>query len=209
MTSILQSWKFTDTVTASRRSALLAHGSFGELINLVGLDAKVLQSRSKPGGAPGLTDCFQPVFTLELPHTGDALFNGPFGYRAQYWISPTQGLAANCLLLQSLTPRLLEALDLNSDPYLERIDIRTSLAAASAKIWIADEDRVLDGNSDLDVDRWVREARKGVQLAKWGISAPLVTRFEVKGALLDHAGNEVVPARKIRRHFDIHRFGYS
>jgi hypothetical protein len=207
--SVLQAWKFTETVPQSRRDALVAPGSFEALTDLVTLDATAIRARSKPGGDAGLTDCIQPVFTVELPQSGDALFNGPFGYRAQYWISPTHGLASNCKLLASLAHKLLGAVDLKSDPGLRKIDICASLAGASAKIWIAEEDVLLDGTWDLDIERWVEEARNGVQLARWGISAPIVTKFEVKGALLDPYGNEVVPARKIRRHLDIHHYGFS
>ena len=44
----------------------------------------------------------QPIFTLELKGSGDALFNGPFGYRAQYLLGPNIGLAANAALLAAL-----------------------------------------------------------------------------------------------------------
>ena len=62
---------------------------------------------------------------------------------------------------------------------------------------------------DLSVEPWQTEARRGVRLACWGLAAPVVTRFEVKGALMDSYFNEVVPSRKVGRHFDIHHYGYS
>ncbi len=62
---------------------------------------------------------------------------------------------------------------------------------------------------DLEIDRWVSEAANGVQLAHWGLAAPLVSWFEVKGALVDPYGNEVVPYRKIRRHYEIFHYGFS
>ena len=209
MASVLQDWKFTGAVPQSRRDALAAPGSFDALIDLVTVDATGIRARSKPGSDAGLRDCIQPVFTLELPNAGDALFNGPFGYRAQYWISPTQGLAANRLLLTSLTSRLLGAVDIKADPGLAKIDICASLAGASAKIWIAEQYVPSEASWDLDIDRWVQEAHGGVELACLGIWAPMATKFEVKGALLDPYGNEVVPARKIKRHLDIHHYGFS
>jgi len=36
-----------------------------------------------------------------------------------------------------------------------------------------------------------------------------VTRFQVKGALLDAFGHEHVPHRKLRRHQDIHHYGFA
>ncbi len=62
---------------------------------------------------------------------------------------------------------------------------------------------------DLAVVRWAEAAENHVELAQWGICAPAVEKFEVKGALIDPFGNEVVPARKIGRHYDIHNYGFS
>jgi hypothetical protein len=36
-----------------------------------------------------------------------------------------------------------------------------------------------------------------------------VREFEIKGALIDPAGHEVIPEHKIRRHYHIHDFGFS
>jgi len=210
MVDTLHAWKYSDRVPETRRTALAEPGSFEELVRLVSDDARGIRVRARKGTDPGLTDCVQPIFTLELPNAGDPLFNGPWGYRAQYWESPGQGLAANCMLLASLAPKLLGAIDTRAEPELAKIDVCASLHAASAKIWIQEMPSLLmEPTWDLNVDRWVLEARNGVELARWGLSAPLATKFEVKGALIDPYGNEVVPSRKIRRHYDIHHYGFS
>ena len=123
-------------------------------------------------------------------------------------MSPWQGLAANSALLAALAPKLLGAIDPKTEPDLAKIDVCASLHAASAKMWIQ-EPPILLTTTDLDVERWVPEAQNGVQLARWGLAAPLVTTFEVKGALMDPYGNEVVPVGKIRRHYDIYHYGFS
>jgi len=46
-------------------------------------------------------------------------------------------------------------------------------------------------------------------MARLGLAAPQQTKFELKGALLDAHGNEPASARKIKRHLDIHNFGFS
>lgn len=206
----LAAWRYTDRVDEARRTALAAPGSFHEIIRLVSEDAREIRARSETGRDRGLTDCVQPIFTLELPTTGDLLFNGPWGYRAQYWVSAGHGLAANAALLAALAPKLLGAVDTKVAPGLAKIDLCASLHAASAKIWIREIPSLLvDPTADLDVERWVLEARRGVELARWGLAAPPVTQFEVKGALIDPYGNEVVPLRKLRRHYDIHHYGFS
>jgi hypothetical protein len=84
------------------------------------------------------------------------------------------------------------------------------LAPTSAKFWIQEIPSLLQNPTiDLKVERWYAEAQRGVQLAQWGLSAPGETKFVVKGALLDPWGNEVVPSRKITRHYDIHHYGFS
>lgn len=210
MRDILGAWRYTDLVNEERREALSAPGSFEELVFRVSADACNISARAKRGEGRGLTDCVQPIFTLEMPNAGDPLFNGPWGYRAQYWASPSKGLAANALLLTSLAPKLLAAIDLNVAPELAMIDVCASLHALSAKLWIKENlFRMINPPSHLAIERWNNEAHRGVELARLGLWAPKAIEFEVKGALLDPYGNEVVPCRKIRRHYDIHHYGFS
>lgn len=207
---MLTAWRYTNSVPETRRAALAEPGCFAELVAFVKEDAEEIHVRACRGADPGLTDCIQPIFTLKLPKTGDPLFNGPWGYRAQYWLSPLTGLTANATLLAALMPKLLAAVDIDAAPELAKINVCTSLCATSAKIWIQEiPSLLLNPTTDLDIERWREEAQRGVQLARWGLSAPEVARFEVKGALIDPHGNEVVPTRKILRHQDIHHYGFS
>ena len=202
-------WKYLDHVLDARRTALASAGSFAALVGQVVDDVTNIQVRVEAGRAKGLTGCVQPLFTINLPNTGDALFNGPFGYRAQYWLSPEQGLAANATLLTALAPRLLGALQTCTDHNLSRIDVCAALSAASAKIWIREASFLASPIADLNIDRWADNARKGIELAKFGLMAPEITKFEIMGALIDPYGHEVVPADKIRRHYQIHHYGFS
>lgn len=203
-------WKYTDNVLEARRELLAKPSSYEVLVDLVIADVRNIQVRPQKGTDQGLTDCIQPIFSFELPDTGDALFNGPWGYRAQYWASPGQGLAANCMLLAALTPKLLGAMDIKATNELGRINVCASLHAASAKIWIQEIPSLLiNPTLDLDVERWTLAAKDNVQLARWGLCAPEVKYFEVKGALMSPYDNEVVPCRKVRRHYDIHYYGFS
>ena len=205
-------WLYLDTVPANRREKLAESGSFDELATLIISETKVTRVQVSPGRDAGLTDCIQPIFLIHLPATGDAFFNGPFGYRAQYWKSPGTGLGANAELLTALSSVLLASLMEFEVPELGKIDICASLRCASAKIWVLESDiksTLINPVRTLVIQRWLCEADKGVELATWGVCAPEVTNFEVKGALMDPYGHEVVPERKTRRHFDIFHYGFS
>jgi hypothetical protein len=202
-------WEYNQHVPLARRTALASAGSFSALVERVVADAMNVRVRAEPGRAKGLTDCLQPLFTLDLPTTGDALFNGPYGYRAQYWLAPELGLAANATLLAALTPTLLTALGSCTDDDLSRIDVCAAISAVSAKLWIRESSALTTPTADLAVSRWAENASKGIELARLGLMAPEITKFEVKGALINPYGHEVVPAEKIRRHWQIHHYGFS
>jgi hypothetical protein len=203
------SWAYTDRVPQSRRDALARFSSFEELLKAAVADASNIKVVARPGGDHGLTQSVQTVFYVDFPSTGDALHNGPHGYRAQYLLDPWVGLASNHRLIEALTPKLIGSVDLEAQPALRKVNVCASLSATSAKIWIREGSVLLEKAEDLAVTSWVAEARRGVELAAWGVMAPTAERFEVKGALLTEEGHEMVPSRKIRRHMQIHQYGYS
>jgi hypothetical protein len=207
MVDILSKWKYSN-VDVERQQKLAAPGSFENLIQLVVDDIREITVRAKSGELPSLKHCLQPIFSFQLPRTGDPLFNGPWGYRAQYWLSPETGLAANAKLIAALKPILLAAVDFEQVPDLKDFNIASSLAAASAKIWI-NESAQSTFLKDLEIERWVNAANHGNAKAESGLWAPKAKQFEIKGALIDPSGNEIVPADKICRHFEIHNYGFS
>jgi hypothetical protein len=208
MMAILREWIYSSNIDSSRQQSLAKPGSFEELVRITKADILDISVRSEPGRSAGLKHAWQPVFSFHLPTAGDPLFNGPWGYRAQYWLSPEQGLAANAMLISALKPKLLAAVDLDREPDLKKINICSSLVAASAKFWI-DEKAQSRFSRDLAVERWKTEAERGNEKAEWGLCAPEATKFEIKGALIDPYGNELVPEIKICRHIEIHNYGFS
>ena len=97
--------------------------------------AKPYQTQSSPTStqSPALIGvshnaCSQ--FFFYLVATGDAMFNGPWGYRAQYWVHPSRGLAANRELISALTPKLLAAVDILAAPDLAKLDLCACLRPA-------------------------------------------------------------------------------
>jgi len=210
MDEITTAWRYTAAVDPARRRTLAAPGRFINLVSLVATDIRDVHVRVRDGKDPGLKDCMQPIFTFHLPSTGDALFNGPFGLRAQYFLDPWNGLAANGVVISKLAPSLVQSVHGDESTDLSSLDVFKSLHAASAKLWIIEDGtQFADTPIGLAVKRWSEAAQNGNELAQFGILAPVPRRFEVKGALLDSHGHEVVPKTKVGRHFEIHSYGYS
>jgi hypothetical protein len=91
------------------------------------------------------------------------------------------------------------ALEQTHDARSKGIDGPLSLRAASAKIWIKEFDSdYRDLNADLAVKRWVDAVENGEGM-KRSLVAPVARIFEVKGALINPYGHEVVPRFKIDR----------
>jgi len=158
-----------------------------------------------------LKHCVQPVFDIVVSDVAfDAFFNSSEGYRAQFLITPIAGIIANFALIEALHEQLIAESNRARVQELEAISVPTSLKATSSKVWIHEGDFPFQNlTCDLAVDTWVACASRGELKAKWGLCAPAGTRIQVKGALLDPAGNEVVPGKKILRHHEIHHFGFS
>ena len=208
MSDAFEPW-FCPTFDSVRRSRLERIGSFDEVIARLQSAIRRVASRKKPGQDEGLTECWQPVFTLFIDgESFDSFFNAQCGYRAQYARDADLGLAANGRLMHELMDRLLE--QAASDSELAALPVQRSLEAASAKIWPMDDDLAFTHfRRDLCVPQWVRAADRGNEDAQMGLVAPEAAILEIKGALLDTYGHEVVPASKIQRRQQIHEHGFS
>jgi hypothetical protein len=200
---------FAPEFATARRWRLESFRSFGEVVAAVQASITRIEATKKPGNDDGLTDCWQPVFTLYIDRESfDAFYNAPCGYRAQYARDPDAGLAANGFLISKLAPVLLDEVKSNQD--LAELPVRRSLEAASAKVWPLEDDLAFSRfERHLSVPRWVAAADGGSEKARMGLVAPEANLLEVKGGLLDAYKNERVPASKVRRRHHIHEFGFS
>jgi hypothetical protein len=203
-------WKYSTTFDRVRLARLTALKDFGEVVAHLQSSIRDIQLRSCKGREVELQACVQPVFTVSVDGDAfDAFFNSPVGYRASYLKDVNQGLLANLVLVESLLERLLSVAQQQCIPELTAIDVRASLLATSCKVWIHEDDFPFQSPTrDLAIEPWL-QAAVGERKATWGLCAPTGTRLEVKGALLDPSGHEIVPLKKILRRYDIQRFGFS
>lgn len=138
--------------------------------------------------------------------TFDQLFNGRSGYRAQYYLSPEEGILYNRDVLEGLTSCITE---LARKLVLSHPDrIRTSLLAPHSKIWVVNERQEFENAESgmILARRWVENK------ACLGCRAPLprCPRVDVKGAFVDpHYSDVFVDDLKLDRAWDLHRKGFT
>jgi hypothetical protein len=137
----------------------------------------------------------------------DQLFNGRAGYRAQYYLSPDEGILFNRDLVVGLHNSIKAAYPYASlevgFPVIER-----SILGPHSKIWIYGEVDAFDSSeSDLvNPSRWVDNN------ASRGRKAPLPQhhKLDLKGTFIEPNGPGMfIDELKLDRAWDLHRKGYT
>jgi hypothetical protein len=140
--------------------------------------------------------------------TFDHFFNGRSGYRAQYYLSPAEGIRFNIEILRALGPALKHANRLQRHSADWDL-IEHSLLAPHSKLWVFDDKAAFDeATADtLNPQRWVENAD-----ALRGRRAPLPGHLmiDVKGAFIHPITLDVfVDEFKADRACDLFRKGFS
>jgi hypothetical protein len=137
----------------------------------------------------------------------DQLFNGRCGYRAQYYLSPEEGILFNRTIVRGLKPVICRAYELTPlEADLELV--LYSLTRPHAKIWIYKEQEAFGeaAKNSLNPQRWVENG------ATLGRRAPLPQHYTVdlKGAFIHPKTKELfVDELKLSRPCDLHCRGFS
>jgi hypothetical protein len=136
----------------------------------------------------------------------DYLFNGPTGYRAQYYHSPCAGVAYNGAIKQALA---LKAISLQHSPV--EFAARTSLAGPWSKIWPLGNGATFSEapENQLRARRWVEHNERASNM---GLRAPLPKEPRVKfiGTWVEPVSSEVwLSPDKVDRAMRLHYRGYA
>ena len=160
------------------------------------------------------------VATLVLKHEDfDLLFNALNGLRYQYYVSPVGGKNADRYIIRKILPLLLESHVIDDGISLN--EIKESLKAESAKVWVAESgnEPKLDcltcagewsardqaPKPEIINGRWERKKNGSAS----GASAPYLTKLRVIGGFLNNEGKEWVDERKMNRAREIHDTGWT
>jgi len=140
--------------------------------------------------------------------TYDILFNGRSGYRAQYYLSPEEGIIYNRQIIDGLLSPIRIAYD--RKPHETSFDlIERSLRTPHAKIWVYEtpgRDPFYDaGPTTLNAPRWIKNN------ASRGRYCPLpldLLMIDLKGAFIDpHSADFFVGDDKENRACDLYSKG--
>lgn len=134
------------------------------------------ESLCKPG-------YFRAVAQIPLEEvTFDQLFNGRSGYRAQYYLSPEEGILFNRELIYALIPALRHAYRLRPLPTDWDL-MQLSLETRHSKIWVFEDKVAFDDSikETLNPKRWVaNDACRGRR-----VPLPAHRKIDVKGAFIE------------------------
>jgi hypothetical protein len=208
----MMEWEYSAVVPPDRVSRLLAPSTIGTIANLVASQMEVACCHFQP--CDDHSDFGRVAYCIRVSNElFDLFFNSPHGYRGAYFRSPGAGIDANRILIDTLTPKLLEVTGDGATP--EEADrLRESLLSGSAKAWLAEHGKHIcpkcegefgngTGSSEILNGRWERGDSGN------GRYAPRLTKIRVFGAFLDDRKNEFIPAPKRHRATEIHRCGWS
>jgi len=142
-----------------------------------------------------------------LRSTFDQLLNGRSGYRAQFYLSPEEGVLYNRDLLLRILPAI-EAAYRRNPIVVELSRVLQSLLAPHAKVWVYGEKKAFDeaAANTVNPPRWIQNG------STRGRKAPLPSRLtiDVKAAFLQ-AGTEClfVDELKLDRPMELFSKGWT
>jgi hypothetical protein len=151
---------------------------------------------------------FRLVAHVPLTETGfDQLFNGRAGYRAQYYLSPEEGVLYNRDILKGLASAIHHAYE-RQPLTIEWPLVERSIDAPHAKIWVFEEKAAFDSAApaQLNPPRWVANN------ATTGRKVPLPDHFtlDVKGAFIGPGTDDMfIDEPKLDRPCDLFYRGYT
>lgn len=207
-----EKWILSDAICEERRSSLCDPKEPLELLETFLSQAKTAADKRAlkldwqfSDEAPGFGRV-TGIVPLES-QTFDQLFNGRSGYRAQYYLSPEEGVLYNRMLVDGLVDMVRTAYCYcRLDESLE--EVLRSLRSPHAKIWVANEQAAFSAAAEnsLETPRWVRNG------ATLGRRVPLLEHpaIDLKGGFISKETKDLfLDELKASRSCDLHFRGYS
>ena len=156
-----------------------------------------------------MQDCGRAIAVFPIsPITFDALFNGPSGYRAQYYLSTSEGAAFNRMLVMALLKAAERAYDPDRVPQTWPI-VQASLDGCWSKLWIFNDTDAFTSAPPGELRPRRRAERHPTGIA---LCAPLPSNpaIELKGTWLSNDGyHQTQDPLKFDRDVRLHERGHA
>jgi hypothetical protein len=140
--------------------------------------------------------------------TFDQFFNGRSGYRAQYYLSPEEGILYN----RDTLDRLVHAIEIaySRSRGIEWKLVKESIHAPHAKVWVFQDEAAFNHSlpNVLNPPRWVDNATGN----KFGLRTPLPDhrKIDIKGSFIQQGTSALfVASEKLDRACDLFNRGYT
>jgi hypothetical protein len=213
-----EEWVLAPSVEAQRRAVLSSDTGFSEILAMLAGSIRIVRVHLERGGKGDHRLLGHRRFEVTLAAdatTIDRWHNARGGYRAQYYVGPDFGAAANQLAAATLLDRINEDLLVRRNLSGMTSDVLRSLRSPTTKVWIYQGQWLRHAkysSGELHVTRW-RQAleadEKAKTLARYAAQLPRdETRVQLIGGWCDVDG-EPPPFRLKDRSDQIHRFGFT
>lgn len=207
----VEEWRLSELL-GDRPERLLDVPTPGDLLALISRESETA-SRERRIAVGWEPSCDRPGYfrlAAQVPlteRTFDQLFNGRSGYRAQYYLSPEEGILFNRELIAALEPAL-RASHSNRPLPVEFEFAEASLRAPHSKVWVYNEKVAFDeaAHETLNPPRWVSSGKTR------GRRAPLPDHYtvDVKGTFINPPATDFfVDEPKLDRACDLFNCGYT
>jgi hypothetical protein len=217
----------TSNLPEFRRAYLDKQISFEEIAASINREPEILKACTRPiekAPVEGPKDFRQIYFLIRVREQDyDLFYNAPDGLRGRYWQTPDAGFLATRYLIDLLTltlvncakarpPKCCDPKKAKNISEMTVDDVRTSLRAPSAKVWVREKDdtkqKISQGGPELNVARWAQNESMGTTGRCWRWT-PYHNQIEIKGALINSRNVEYIPDIKRDRSCKIHYYGFA
>ncbi|HEY5278755.1 MAG TPA: hypothetical protein VIJ67_03275 [Pseudolabrys sp.] len=206
----------TTQLSEGRRTYLESKASFSSITCAALNEAELLKWWIEPYRTPpkGVSGAKQYCFLVRVTNqTYDLFYNSSDGIRGRYWRSLRDGENASHYFIDAILPKILR--DAAQRCAIQVDEALRSTSASSTKVWVREMDGAgrsmisIEARPQLSVARWIQnESEVGSKGRQWRWT-PYSNELEIKGALIDQTGAEHIPASKVDRSFQIHRYGFT
>jgi|SRR5450432_535040 len=220
-------WKFSNSICSDRQAGMKNSPPFEDIVQqikdeIIGCKSKILCAHRERFSK--YSNFYRYIFCINIGYDlFDLFFNSSNGYRAWFYRSPSDGLAKNKFMMDTLDSVLINWSKVE-EIGLKSYEIDKSLHSLSSKAWLAEEKFMvdLDGETCNHCGEWpnsnpspnspeiINGRWENIKTNNlWGVTAFYLSKIKIIGAFVNAEGDELIPAGKKHRAEEIYKTGWT